>query len=693
MEALQAYLLDVNSKKEARKPIVPIVQLVHRVFRQVKRSKSEQLYLDQPLWLGGATSSREAFAGNLPLRNISSYLSKHPEVCCIIYRDYDITSFIEKDTPDEDLDTRIGQELIEEFIEPVTTSLTTAVANFFDYYKFDTKAVADSNPSNLIAPYVAVYHAWKDDLASFMETLERRQRAQFDVVLDYVLSLYGDEYSLVDEMISKGKITQAYIEYLFKPGDIIVHGKDQEARGYLCKSWLWKDAKKSRAVHQETPNEDNNNSIFEVTAWSWNFDGEFSKEESVLHIEFDANDYYLEKNIAGLSIRPFRFVDKDTKTRLKTRGEWFWKCRERRMISYDGAPQGLRHSSGERYMVDMVMYRDLHEFEYISRKHASWRQVNEAMKQEDPPDEAFIYLAPPTIKGFNLKRKKWVDLKLDGLREVSWNTRAFESLVLNKKTKRLIQALISNQIEAEKSTDLISGKGNGLIMLLHGGPGTGKTLTAESVAEIAKKPLYPVTCGDIGTKPEAVESYLESVLHLGKTWGCVVLLDEADVFLEQRSLEDLHRNALVSVFLRVLEYYDGILILTSNRVGTFDEAFKSRIQLAVHYSNLTIHQRTKVWENFIGRLKELNEEGIDFDDLEDKVPELAIKEMNGREIRNAITTARQYARWERQQDQGFKLNFEVMKEVIETAGEFDEYIKTLNDGFTQEQLAKQDGIR
>lgn len=78
-------------------------------------------------------------------------------------------------------------------------------------------------------------------------------------------------------------------------------------------------------------------------------------------------------------------------------------------------------------------------------------------------------------------------------------------------------------------------------------------LTNNSVAEIAEKPLYRVTCGDIGTEPEQVEDYLESVLHLGKTWGCVVLLDEADVFLEQRGLEDLKRNALVSVFLRVLE--------------------------------------------------------------------------------------------------------------------------------------------
>ncbi|KAH8602367.1 P-loop containing nucleoside triphosphate hydrolase protein [Bisporella sp. PMI_857] len=148
---------------------------------------------------------------------------------------------------------------------------------------------------------------------------------------------------------------------------------------------------------------------------------------------------------------------------------------------------------------------------------------------------------------------------------------------------------------------------------------TGKTLTAESVAEIAEKPLYRVNCGDIGTDSEEVEACLESVLHLGKIWKGVVLLDEADVFLERRSLDDLWRNALVSIFLRVLEYYDGILIITSNHVGTFDEAFKSRIQLALHYPKLD-------------HAKHLKEKSIDFIDLRYNIGELAKNRMNGREI-------------------------------------------------------------
>lgn len=209
---------------------------------------------------------------------------------------------------------------------------------------------------------------------------------------------------------------------------------------------------------------------------------------------------------------------------------------------------------------------------------------------------------------------------------------------------------------------MIHRTGNGLIILLHGGPGTGKTFTAESVAELAEKPLLHFTCGDIGTKPEEVEKHLESALHLGKIWDCVVLLDDADVFLEQRTLTDLERNALVSVFLRGLEYNEGILILTSNLIGTLDSALKSRIRFSLHYEPLDKSQRRTIWTNFLSRLSTLERgngrmepidqrkrkfgetNDIDIKDIERHIAELAEEEMNGREIRNAITTARQLAK-------------------------------------------------
>lgn len=343
-------------------------------------------------------------------------------------------------------------------------------------------------------------------------------------------------------------------------------------------------------------------------------------------------------------------------------------------------------------MIDLKTYQILHKSDAPQHRN---RQGNlnyvlprKAMENDDPPDGNFEFLLPPKIKGFNLRTKKWFDLVADRISDVKWNKEAFSKVVIQREYKDLIRALVSNQLESEKNTDLIEGKGNGLILLLHGGPGTGKTLTAESVAEIAEKPLYRVTCGDVGTKAEEVEKYLESVLYLGKLWGCVVLLDEADIFLQQRNLEDLQRNALVSVFLRVLEYYEGILILTSNRVGTFDEAFKSRIQLAIQYPALDSLQRFCIWQNFFNRLDSIEGETIDLADLRHHLDDLKEEGMNGRQIRNAITTARQYAKW-----QNTILNYEILKKVISVSGRFDKYLDKLHGGLTEDQMAEDEGLR
>jgi hypothetical protein len=130
-------------------------------------------------------------------------------------------------------------------------------------------------------------------------------------------------------------------------------------------------------------------------------------------------------------------------------------------------------------------------------------------------------------------------LDIEQFHPVNWNKKAFDQLILDTKTKELITALINVQkSDNKKMDDIITGKGKGLIILLHGSPGTGKTLTAErsvfhlrralhisnrrslSVAEITEKPLYQVTCENIGTNVAEVEKYLETVLYLGKTWNC-----------------------------------------------------------------------------------------------------------------------------------------------------------------------------
>ena len=87
-----------------------------------------------------------------------------------------------------------------------------------------------------------------------------------------------------------------------------------------------------------------------------------------------------------------------------------------------------------------------------------------------------------------------------------------------------------------------------------GPPGVGKTLTAECIADLYERPLYSVTSGDLGTDPKDIEAKLHKIFDYAVKWNAVLLLDEADVFLAERNLEDLSRNALVSgEFLRIFQ--------------------------------------------------------------------------------------------------------------------------------------------
>jgi SpoVK/Ycf46/Vps4 family AAA+-type ATPase len=96
-----------------------------------------------------------------------------------------------------------------------------------------------------------------------------------------------------------------------------------------------------------------------------------------------------------------------------------------------------------------------------------------------------------------------------------------------------------------------------------------------------------------------LEGQLSRIFKTASHWNAILLLDEADVFLEQRSPDHLTRNSLVSVFLRNLEYCQGILFLTTNRVSQFDEAILSRIHLMLRYDNLGKDARKQVWGDFL----------------------------------------------------------------------------------------------
>lgn len=104
------------------------------------------------------------------------------------------------------------------------------------------------------------------------------------------------------------------------------------------------------------------------------------------------------------------------------------------------------------------------------------------------------------IPGFSLFDKKWCFFAVDFISDVEFNDTAFKQLLLPKNHKELVHALVKNH-GSDDFDDLIKGKGKGLVFVLHGAPGVGKTFTAESIADNVRKPLYVVSSGELGVEP------------------------------------------------------------------------------------------------------------------------------------------------------------------------------------------------
>lgn len=221
--------------------------------------------------------------------------------------------------------------------------------------------------------------------------------------------------------------------------------------------------------------------------------------------------------------------------------------------------------------------------------------------------------------------------------------------------------------------DVIVGKGQGLIMLLSGPPGTGKTLMAEAIADRTHRPLFYLQAEDLGINAAALGANIKKVFEMATEWNAVILLDEADVFMAERNPNDIHRNELVSIFLRELEYYRGIIFLTTNLYHTIDTAFRSRVSLHLLFKSLIREARETVWRKFLQRLPESNRitdvtdestatgsttprnDGTEGDaegeitatyhdkPLDDEdIAELSLWQLNGREIKTAVKMVRSW---------------------------------------------------
>jgi len=257
--------------------------------------------------------------------------------------------------------------------------------------------------------------------------------------------------------------------------------------------------------------------------------------------------------------------------------------------------------------------------------------VNPEGHDDDHVDSTIIVKpVRPYVRVFDLRAHGYVLVHVNNLTPYVYDKDAAGKLVLDQDMKDLVTILVQGSNEILE--DIVRGKTGGTIVIATGPPGTGKTLTAEVFAEEIERPLYVVQCSQLGTDEEKVEKELAKVLARASRWKAILLIDEADVYVHTRG-SDLQQNAIVGVFLRVLEHYRGILFLTSNRDTVIDDAIMSRATAWLRYKMPTPRQLLTLW-NVLSTQYKVPMSQATIDVLTKKFPTVS-----GRNVKNMLKLA------------------------------------------------------
>ncbi|OQE69864.1 hypothetical protein PENNAL_c0126G04017 [Penicillium nalgiovense] len=301
------------------------------------------------------------------------------------------------------------------------------------------------------------------------------------------------------------------------------------------------------------------------------------------------------------------------------------------------------------------------------RERGKERMQGDGVDAQELSETDFL-VACPTVCCFSFKEKMFLECAVSALGDVVWSPESFDCLKIPSETKTILLSLAKTRlgmIPTVPFDDVIDGKGQGFNILLNGPPGVGKTFTVEATSEYFKLPLYSISAGELVVNhgdSNALEQQLETVFKIAKHFNAVLLLDEADAFMEQRtSYHDTH-NRLVTIFLRKLEYYQGILFLTSNRGIQFDDAILSRIHLIIEYENLTREFRRDLWSTFLSKACTMQGPAIVEEHELRRLESLAL---NGREIKNVAAIAHALAEADVNQ-----VNYKYLKLAAESNKKF-----------------------
>lgn len=332
-------------------------------------------FLDAPEWIGSVDTG--TLHCKVPIQNFDLFLEKNKDIAFIIFKTY-ATQRPEPDRIVRETDD-VPDITVKESIKPITRELVEAVNLVLGSQdKYGDLWYDFQETSELAAPYLFVFHqrGYPDTLS---DTAKQTSREQLTSLWNHVIQKHGDEYITADASLSIGKITSDTIKFLFKPGDILIQRKGDFCLGWVAESWAKhvKTCQNTREKARAAINRTSQNTLYgtenasremaiervwvqswTIPAWNWDFDGNFQRKHQELSFSIvtendpdpgpgpgtvyaskarteDAPPTSEDIPISGLEVFPIQYASQEVIQQLRRRGKAFWKCRNRKLVSYE----------------------------------------------------------------------------------------------------------------------------------------------------------------------------------------------------------------------------------------------------------------------------------------------------------------------------------------------------------------------
>lgn len=341
----------------------------------------------------------------------------------------------------------------------------------------------DVDDTQISAPYHSLFHYRNEieavGLKRFEQDGDKESLEYLRLLLDWIKSNFELEIAAHDRCLSSESKAVSYenMWVLYRPGTLIHSKVRGEHRAFRVVDYWY--------------NEDEDDPNFFISARFVDFDGEsFGERRTGLQLpKFSGT-----REVKSHSVRPLDFVDDadELRQQLTARGKrWGELASGQHFMEYKGiamkenprsppGPSHLRFDATGRIMIDCRTFHRIDADEAFSVT-----PFVEEDRREGKLTDTDQILTNSSVRGYSMAAKMFVELTVDKITPITWNTKCFEELVLDSTTKKTVQALVSTHSKQKADDgfdDIVKGKGQGLVCVLHGPPGVGKTLTAECVA-------------------------------------------------------------------------------------------------------------------------------------------------------------------------------------------------------------------